>query len=117
MKNQIPWIALAAVGALAASPALAQGESGDKVQVVELAVTSEGFVPSQMKVKAGKPVRLVVTRKTDRTCATEIVVKDYGVKKDLPLNQPVTVTFTPKKAGQIRYACAMDMIAGALTVE
>lgn len=89
----------------------------DAVQVVELSVTSEGFVPSQVTVKAGKPVKLVVTRRTDRTCATEIVMKDFGVKQELPLEKPVAVTVTPKKAGDYRYACGMDMIAGVLKAE
>ncbi len=89
----------------------------DAVQVVELSVTGEGFVPSQVAVKAGKPVKLVVTRKTERTCATEIVMKDFGVKQELPLEKPVTVTVTPKKAGDYRYACGMDMVAGVLKAE
>jgi plastocyanin domain-containing protein len=87
------------------------------VQVVQLAVTNEGFVPSQVTVKAGKPVQLVVTRRTERTCATEIVMKDFGVKEALPLDKAVTVSVTPKKAGDYRYACGMDMIAGVLKVE
>lgn len=88
-----------------------------KAQVVKIEVTSDGFVAEPAKVKAGRPVTLVVTRKVERTCATEIVLKDYGINKALPLEQPVEVTFTPKKAGQVKYACAMDMVAGTLTVE
>lgn len=88
-----------------------------KPQVIEMAVTSEGFVPAKIKAKAGQPVRLVVTRKTERTCATEIAVKEYGIKTALPLNKAVDVTFTPTKAGEVRYACGMDMIAGVLLVE
>lgn len=83
-------------------------------QTVEIAVTSEGFVPAEITVKHGKPVKLVVTRKVERTCATEIVMKDFGVDQALPLNEPVTVTVTPKKAGEYRFACGMDMIAGVL---
>jgi plastocyanin domain-containing protein len=86
-------------------------------QAIEISVTSDGFVPSSIKVQKGQPVRLVVTRKTDRTCATEIVIKDQGINQKLPLNQPVTVEFTPKKNGQLRYACGMDMISGVIVVE
>lgn len=124
MNDSRFWIAAAIAGALVASKALAgepphsaANEKGAAAQVVEIAVTSQGFVPAAAKVKAGRPVKLVVTRKTDRTCATEIVIKDYGVNQPLPLNQPVEVTLTPKKAGPVRYACGMDMIAGVLTVE
>ena len=107
------------VAVVAGASALAKPADGKKgqEQVVTMQVTSEGFVPAQVKVKAGQPVRLIVTRKTDVTCAKEIVIKDFGINKPLPLNQPVEITFTPSKKGQIRYACAMDMIAGVIIVE
>ena len=115
--------ALTAASALAAVPLLAapgegpQATSARGAQVVAIEVTGQGFVPARTTVKAGRPVTLVVTRKTERTCATEIVIKDYGVNRPLPLGQAVEVTFTPKKAGPVRYACGMDMIAGVLNVE
>ncbi len=109
--------ALVALPALAGEPSRSAEKKGAAPQVVEIAVTGQGFVPAAVKVKAGIPVKLVVTRKTERTCATEIVIKDYGVNQPLPLNQAVAVTFTPKKPGSVRYACGMDMIAGVLTVE
>jgi plastocyanin domain-containing protein len=123
MNDSRFWIAAAIAGALFASkatagePPIADKKGAAAQQVVEIAVTGQGFVPAAAKVKAGRPVKLVVTRKTERTCATEIVIKDYGVNQPLPLDRPVDVTFTPKKAGPVRYACGMDMIAGVLTVE
>ena len=86
-------------------------------QRVVITVTKNGFEPASVHLKAGQPVRLVVTRTVERTCATDIVVSEFGIKKALPLNKPVEVRFTPRKAGAIRYACAMDMVAGSLIVE
>jgi len=122
MLNTRTFLAFAAVLTLAVGLSASASEGPakakkDAVQVVELSVTNEGFVPSQVTVKAGKPVKLVVTRRTDRTCATEIVMKDLGVKEQLPLDKPVTVNIPPKAAGNYRYACGMDMIAGVLKVE
>lgn len=82
-----------------------------------MTVTSSGFEPAEIKTKKGEPLRLVITRKTEKTCATEVVIKDLGVNKPLPLNEPVTVELTPKKDGELRYACGMDMIAGVIVVE
>lgn len=96
----------------ASAPATKNG-----VQTVELAVTSKGFEPGNVKVKAGQPVRLVLTRKTDKTCATEIVVADLGINQPLPLDTPVTVEFTPSESGTLRYACAMDHISGLITIQ
>jgi plastocyanin domain-containing protein len=85
---------------------------------VTLTVTESGFEPTPVKVKAGQPLTLVVTRKTDATCATEIVVKDYGIHEKLPLGTPVTIRFTPEKTGELKYGCAMDqMVSGVLLVE
>jgi plastocyanin domain-containing protein len=86
-------------------------------QVIEMSVTKAGFEPSLVKVKVGQPVKLMVTRKTDQTCAKDIVIKDYGIKQPLPLNQTVAVDFTPPKAGSTRFACAMDMIAGTIVAD
>ena len=83
-------------------------------QLVELAVTDEGFVPNEVHVKAGQPLKLRVTRKTEATCAKDIVIKSLGINK--PLNTPVEVELTPAK-GKVRYACAMDMIAGVIIAE
>ncbi len=108
---------LTAAAALAALPAAAapQAARPGPTQKVAIEVTRAGFVPAAVQVKVGQPVTLVVTRTVERTCATDIVIKEYGVSRPLPLGKPVEVTFTPTKAGPIRYACAMDMIAGVLT--
>jgi plastocyanin domain-containing protein len=100
----------------AAAAGIAEGTVKDGVRTVEMAVTEEGFVPSMVKVKKGEKVRLMVTRKTDSTCAKEIVVKDYGIRRPLPLDKAVTVELTPAKSGEIRYACAWDHVSGVLLV-
>jgi plastocyanin domain-containing protein len=84
---------------------------------IEIAVTSDGFAPSKARVHVGQPVTLVVTRKVERTCATDIAIKDYAINQPLPLGEAVTVTFTPTAPGPIRYACAMDMVAGEIVAE
>jgi plastocyanin domain-containing protein len=89
----------------------------DAKHPLEINVTSEGFVPARAKVKVGEPVTLIVTRKVENTCATDLVIKDYGINKPLPTGTRVEVTFTPKAPGPIGYACAMDMVKGELLAE
>jgi plastocyanin domain-containing protein len=85
---------------------------------IEMAVTEKGFEPATVKVKKGEPVTLVITRKTDATCAKEIVIDEHKVHTKLPLNKAVKVTFTPSKSGELKYGCAMGkMIGGVLSVE
>jgi plastocyanin domain-containing protein len=95
---------------------IAEGVLKNGAREVTMEVTGEGFVPARIKVKKGEKLRLVITRKTDRTCATEIVIKDYGINTPLPLNKAVTVELTPKASGEIHYACGMNMIGGVIFV-
>jgi hypothetical protein len=103
-------------GSGAAAHGIVEGTVTNGVRTVELAVTDDGFVPSKVKAKKGEKVRLVVTRKTDSTCAKEIVVKDHGINQPLPLGKAVTVEFTPTKSGEIRFACGMDHISGVVFI-
>jgi len=87
-------------------------------EIVALTVTDAGFEPDEVAVKKGQPVRLVITRKTDATCARDIVVPAHGIHRALPLGEAVEVTFTPAKTGEIRFGCAMgQMVGGVLLVE
>lgn len=85
---------------------------------VLIEVTKSGFVVRNAPtLKVGTPVTLVVTRTTDKTCATDIVLKDYGISATLPLSKPVEVTFVPTAPGLVQFTCAMDMVSGELKVE
>jgi plastocyanin domain-containing protein len=95
---------------------IAEGTVKNGVRTVEMAVTEDGFVPAKVKASKGEKLRLVITRKTEKTCATEIVIKDAGINTKLPLGKTVTVDVTPKKSGELRYACGMDMISGIIYV-
>ena len=94
-------------------PALAK----DKDQVVELQVTEKGFEPNTVDVKPAVPVILKITRKTDSTCATQIMIQSKNIKKELPLNQTVMIALGKLNKGEIRFACGMDMITGNIVVK
>ena len=84
---------------------------------VAISVTENGFVPNEIHLRAGQPVTLVVTRRTEKTCATELVLKDYDISRKLPLNESVRIPFTPTQSGSLTYSCAMGMIQGHIVVE
>lgn len=96
--------------------AISQTALAKATKTFSLQVTEKGFEPSQIKVKPGTKVVLKITRKTDTTCATEIVLKEKGINKTLPLNKEVTVNIGTLKEGDITFACAMDMITGHIIV-
>jgi plastocyanin domain-containing protein len=106
-------IAFAMLLALNLQPAIAEM----KDQVVDLQVTEKGFEPSSIDVKPGVPAVLKVTRKTDSTCATQIKIQSKNIKKDLPLNKPITIALGKLEKGEIRFGCGMDMITGQILVK
>lgn len=86
----------------------------------EIAVTEDGFKPDKIRVHQGHPVTLVFNRKTDVTCAKDIVIvvaDQQKIEKTLPLNQPVEVAVTFPRAGTLSYACSMDMVKGQIFVQ
>lgn len=89
------------------------------VATFQIAVTAKGFEPADVSVPAGKPVTLRFLRKVEKTCATEIVMELDGkhIVKALPPNKPVELTLTFSKSGCVGYACAMNMIRGAITAK
>jgi plastocyanin domain-containing protein len=105
-----------AAAPVAVKPAEAPKPAGPRV--VEMAVTDDGFVPANVTLKANEPVTFRVTRKTDETCAKDLLIEGTDIKLALPLNTAVEVAWTPTKAGKVKFGCAMDMmIGGVLLVE
>jgi plastocyanin domain-containing protein len=101
----------------AAAPAQPAAKPGEP-RTIALSVTEKGYEPSPLTLKQGEPVKLVLTRTTDNTCATDIVLEEYNINTPLPLNKPVEVTFTPNKTGKLVYGCAMGkMVTGVFMVE
>lgn len=94
-----------------------QSSAPSEPKTVKVEVTDAGFVPAQVEARTGQPVVLLVTRKTEATCAKEIVIEGANIRQELPLNQEVRVAFTPEKKGDLKYACGMDMITGTLKVQ
>ena len=88
----------------------------DAPQTAKVELTDTGFEPASLKLKADVPAKVTFTRRTDAGCAKEVVMKDYKIKRDLPLNESVVIEFTPRK-GEFAFACAMGMLKGKLIVE
>jgi plastocyanin domain-containing protein len=85
---------------------------------IAVAVTDRGFEPAQPEIKPGEAVTLVITRKTEQTCATDVMFPRLDKHVDLPLNQAVRVDIP---AGTVQdtlyFACGMNMITGQVTAK
>jgi hypothetical protein len=115
-RSQAPGPQTATSTVPAAKPAASAAPVSGRV--IEVSVTNDGYVPNEIHVKKGEPVVLRVTRKTDETCATDLLIKDTDVKVALPLMNAVDIPYTPTKTGEIKFGCAMNMmVSGVLVVD
>ena len=92
-----------------------QGVRPTASQSADVAITAVGFEPASVSFQRGVPARMTFTRRTDQTCATEIVIPAFGIRRALPLNQPVTVSFVPAADGAV-FQCGMGMLSGTNVV-
>jgi plastocyanin domain-containing protein len=80
-------------------------------------VTDAGFEPKVIEVNKGEPVTLVVTRRSDHTCATEMIFAGNDSTYDLPYEKTVRIQLAPMTGDTLRYACGMDMYRGMIVAK
>ena len=107
---------LVAVVALAGFAIGQQKRAAENTQTAKITIGAQGFQPASLTLKPDVPAQITFLRTTNETCATSIVIPDYKIKQDIPLNKPVVVEFTPKK-GTFGFACGMGMYQGKLIVQ
>jgi len=90
---------------------------GGTVQNARITVGEQGYEPSRLTLRSGVPTRLTFVRTTDKTCGTAVVFSSLDIRRELPLNQPVEIEFTPQKTGTIEFVCGMNMLRGTLVVQ
>lgn len=88
-----------------------------KAQTARVTISEQGYSRTSIVLRRGVLTRITFLRQTDSTCAKEIVIPAYGVNRVLPLNTAVTVSFTPKRAGEFAFTCGMNMHRGKLIVQ
>jgi len=100
------------------SPApLATASSAGSAQQEYTITVEGGYNPAVVRVKAGRPVRLVFDRRDSGSCSEEIVFPDFGIRRFLPTGKKTVVDVTPPKAGRYEFTCGMSMLHGALVAE
>jgi plastocyanin domain-containing protein len=83
----------------------------------QVIVVDGGYSPAILKVKAGRPIRLVFDRRDTGACSEEVVFPDFGIRRFLPTGKKTTVEVPVSGPGRYEFACGMSMHHGALVVE
>lgn len=76
-----------------------------------------GYSPEIISISKGKTTKLNFLRTDPTDCLSEVVLGDFKVRKELPLNQKVVVEITPLKSGEFGYSCGMGMYHGKIVVK
>ncbi len=92
------------------------GFEQEDVQIIKMTQSASGYSPKTLRVKAGIPVRWVITSESSFTCASSIVVPSLGIRTNLKKGENV-IEFTPTEKGSIPYSCSMGMYRGTILVE
>lgn len=75
-----------------------------------------GYDPSEIRVEAGRPVRLIFDRQETNPCSDELVIPEFRIHRALPPHQRTAVEFTPDSPGTFDFKCGMGMLHGKLIV-
>jgi len=83
----------------------------------KVAVTEKGFMPQEIQYKTGKPLKLSFVRVSDKSCGSEVVFEQLGIRKKLPFGEPVIVEIPTEKEGVINFTCGMKMLKGKIIIQ
>ena len=111
-------ISIAIITSLLAVTATAQNKKPKQAIQKQTIILNNGeYQPASFRLQRGIPARLTIIRKSADECGEEIVFPAYGIRRRLPLNTPVIVSFTPRKKGNFSFMCGMDMMYGKVIVQ
>lgn len=95
------------------TPVTAGTIGADGVRRVAVDAGKDGYRPERISGKPGEKLVLVFTRTYDAACIAQLRTPD-GKLVDLPKGAPVDVPVTVPAAGEVGFACGMDMFHGAV---
>lgn len=76
-----------------------------------------GYSPEVISIPVGKTTKINFLRTDPTECLSEVVLTDFKIKKELPLNQKMSIEITPQKTGEFVYSCSMNMYHGKIIVK
>lgn len=78
---------------------------------------SGGYTPDVISIPKGKTTKIIFLRTDPTECLEDVVLSDFKIKKNLPLNEKIMIEITPQKAGEFPFSCGMGMFHGKIIVK
>jgi len=78
---------------------------------------SGGYSPATIEIPLKKKTLLRFLRKDPSSCLEEIVLPEFRIRRQLPLNEPVVIELTPQRTGEFPFSCGMSMFHGTIIVK
>ena len=85
--------------------------------IIPITVENGVYSPALIRVGLGQEVTLRFLRKDNSPCSGVVLLDDFDVSEELPLNKEKDITIKPSKAGNYSFTCQMKMYSGELVVE
>ncbi len=95
---------------------VAAGEAELGMQEITITVQG-GYSPARVRVKAGRPVRLLFHRTDPSGCVAQVIFPDFQRSLDLPLGDTTSIELLPERPGSYPFHCGMAMVRGSLEAE
>lgn len=91
--------------------------AGQAVNDANIEITSNGYSPNQLTVKAGSQVTLNIKNTGGGGCTQTLTIPSLGVQKSVPIGSSDTIAFTaPSQPGPMPFMCSMGMFRGVINV-
>ena len=94
----------------------AAAETQVAARVVEVLVDGGAYAPAAIDVARGERVALRFVRSDHSPCAAEVVFPSLGLRRALPVGEPVEIEIPTDGAGEVPFHCGMKMLRGKVIV-
>ena len=82
---------------------------------VDVVITDQGLQPARIDAKSMEKLELVVTRRTDRICRSDLLVPELGLRVPLSRDEPTPVTLLAPSHGTFRLVCPVEDQLGSIS--
>jgi len=112
---KIDWSNSIGGGSTSATSAEIVTENGKQIQILRMNQERAGYVPNNLSVKKGIPVRWIINGTFPYSCAAAFMVPSLGARAILKEGENI-LEFTPNDLGDIPFMCSMGMYRGNIQV-